>query len=272
MTELVTLAQGVFAWVPDEPGPGAPNAGVVLDTDGATVIDTLAVPSQYEPFAGAVGALGFPVRRVVLTGDHLDFVGGTVAFKTAGVYGSPSASAHLDQPADPDVLRALHPDLADEIDDDIRTRSVTHVVAEATQLTAATFAVPLDGQSARNLAVVVPESDVVFAGALGSFGITPVAFDGDPGAWADSLDGLVELATRIVPGHGPIGGEPEVRALQAYLRACVEAEGDPARIPAGPWDEWPGRHWDAVNVERAAMLARGEHAPPPTLLRALGLG
>ncbi|HEY4375880.1 MAG TPA: MBL fold metallo-hydrolase, partial [Acidimicrobiales bacterium] len=90
MTELQALAQGVFAWMSDHMEPGAPNAGVVLDADGATVIDTLAVPSQYEPFAGAVAELGFPVRRVVLTGDHLDFVGGTVAFKMAAVYGSPS--------------------------------------------------------------------------------------------------------------------------------------------------------------------------------------
>ena len=83
------------------------------------------------------------------------------------------------------------------------TRPVTHIVAEATQLTPATYAIPIDGQSAMNLVVLVPESDVLFAGALCSFGVTPLAFDGDPAAWVESLDSLIELATTIVPGHGP---------------------------------------------------------------------
>ncbi|MCU1452549.1 MAG: Zn-dependent hydrolase, glyoxylase, partial [Acidimicrobiales bacterium] len=246
MHQLTVLAQGVFAWLQETPRLGVPNAGVVLDVDGATVIDTLAVASQYEPFGDAVDALGFRVRRIVLTGDHLDFVGGTVRFPMAAVYGSPSASAHLDQPADPAILRALHPDLAAEIDDELRTRSVTHVVAEATDLTPATVVVPLDGQSALNLAVLVPEADVLFGGALCCFGVTPLAFDGDPAAWAESLDALAPLATTIVPGHGRIGGEAELRDQQAYLRACADAAGDPQRIPAGPWDQWPGRAWDAV--------------------------
>jgi len=87
----------------------------------------------------------------------------------------------------------------------------------------------------------------------------------------DALDDLLALAPVVVPGHGPIGGEEEVRDLQRYLRACVTADGDPARIPPGPWDRWTGREHDAVNVERAAMLARGDDGIPPTLLRRLGL-
>ena len=47
----------------------------------------------------------------------------------------------------------------------------------------------------------------------------------------------------VVPGHGPIGGEEEVRDLQAYLRACVAAEGDPGGLGDGPWVQlWPHRH------------------------------
>jgi glyoxylase-like metal-dependent hydrolase (beta-lactamase superfamily II) len=111
----------------------------------------------------------------------------------------------------------------------------------------------------------------VFAGAMCSFGVVPAAYDGDPAAWADSLDQLIELAPIVVPGHGPIGGEEEVRELQAYLRACVSAEGDPARVESGPWDQWPGQEWTPINVQRAAMLAGGDPSPPPTLLDRLGL-
>ena len=48
------LVPGVYAQLADEPGHGATNAGVVVDDDGVTVVDTLMVPSQWEPFAAAV--------------------------------------------------------------------------------------------------------------------------------------------------------------------------------------------------------------------------
>ena len=53
-----------------------------------------------------------------------------------------------------------------------------------------------------------------------------------------------------------------MRDLQGYLRACVAAAGDPARIGPGPWDEWADREHDEVNVERAALLAAGDDAVP----------
>jgi hypothetical protein len=130
-----------------------------------------------------------------------------------------------------------------------------------------------------NLVVVVPERTtpagdqpaILFAGAMACFGVTPNAFDGDPGAWADALGDFDQLATTIVPGIGPVGGPDDVLALQAYLWACVDAEGDPTAIPPGPWDDWADRHLDPVNVERAAMLAAGDHGIPPSMLRLAGL-
>lgn len=243
----------------------------MVDADGLTVVDTLLAASQWEPFAQAVEALGRPLRRVVLTSSHIEFSGGTSRFRLPAVYGSAQASAVLDQPANPEVFRRLFPEHAPQLSDDLRTRPVTHVVAEPAHVSDAAIAVPMRGQMMENLVVVVPGADIVLAGAMCSFGVTPAAYDGDPAAWADALDDLVELAPIVVPGHGPIGGEEEVRDLQAYLRACVAAEGDPARLGDGPWATWTGREWDVVNVERAAMLAAGDPTPPPTLLARLGL-
>lgn len=270
MTELTALAPGVHAWLDPAPDVGHPNAGVVVDEDGITLVDTLCVASQWEPFAAAVEALGPPIRRVVLTGSHLPYVGGTSRFWRAAMYGTAQASAHLDQPAQPSVLRRLFPALAGELDDELATRPVSHVVTEATYVSGAVMVVPLCGQMDENLVAVVPGADVVFAGALCSFGVTPLAFQGDPAAWADTLSAVGDLASVIVPGHGPVGGPDELLAQQAYLWACVEAEGDPSAIPAGPWDHWPGRDWDEVNVERAALLAQGDTNVPRSLLRRLG--
>lgn len=271
MPELSSLAPGVLAWLSDDPRHGHTNAGVVIDADGLTVIDTLAVASQWEPFAQAVEALDMPNPRLVVTSSHIEFVGGTSRFRLPGVYGSAQASALLDQPADPEVFRRLLPELAAQFGEDLRTRPVTHVVNEPAHVSAAAVAVPTRGQMLQNLVVVVPGAEIVFAGAMCSFGVTPAAYDGDPGAWAGALDGLLELAPIVVPGHGPIGGEEEVRDLQAYLRACVAAEGDPSRLGDGPWVGWSGREWDVVNVERAALLAEGDMRPPPTLLARLGI-
>ncbi len=268
---LAPLAPGVLAALATEPAHGHANAGVVVDEDGITVIDTLAVPSQYEPFAADVEALGFPVRRIVLTSSNAEYAGGTRRLRLAAIYGRAQASAHLDQPADPSVLRRLYPDLAADIDDEWTTRPVSHVVSAPVQLTPAVALLPFRGQQAENLVAVVPGAQIVFAGAMAAFGVTPLAHQGDPAAWADALDELIALAPVIVPGHGPIGGEEEARDLQAYLRACVAAEGDVARLGPGPWERWTDRHHDVVNVERAAMLARGDDGIPPSLLRRLGL-
>ena len=271
MPELAPLAPGVLAWLADDPAHGRTNAGVVVDEDGLTVIDTLTVASQWEPFAQAVEAMGLPNPRLVLTSSHIEFCGGSSRFRLPAVYGTAQASAVLDQPANAEVFRRLFPELAAQFSDDMRTRPVTHVVGEPAHVSAAAVAMPMTGQMLQNLVVVVPGAEIAFAGAMCSFGVTPAAYDGDPGAWADALDQLVELAPIIVPGHGPIGGEEEVRDLQAYLRACVAAEGDVARLGDGPWVGWSGRHWDEVNVERAALLAEGDLRPPPTLLARLGM-
>ena len=114
------------------------------------------------------------------------------------------------------------------------------------------------------------EADLVlFAGDVCFFGVTPLAFQGDPAAWVAVLALVPDLATTIVPGHGPMGGPADVEALRGYLSACLAGS-----IPSGPWDSWLERERDEINIERAAMLAAGEPPTslPPTMLRQLGLG
>jgi cyclase len=267
---LDPLDAGVYAWLQVPGGRGRPNAGAVVDADGVTVIDTLMTPDQYEPFARAVEVLGLPVRRAVLTGSSIEQAGGTARFKLAAVYGSPQASIHLDQPPNADSWRALYPEHAAAFDD-VVTRPVSHVVASDVQLTAAVAVLTTGGQMAENLVALLPGAQILFAGAMCSFGAVPLCWQGDPARWADELDRLADLAPVVVPGHGPIGGEEEVRALQGYLRACVGARGDPGRLGTGPWDDWRDREHDVVNVERAALLADGDDAVPPSMLRLAGL-
>ena len=267
---LEPLGDGVAAWLQAPPGHDRPNAGVIVEEDGTTVVDTLVVPSQAAALLAEVETPERPVRRAVYTSSHLECVGGSTVFWKAARYGRGLTSAMLDRPANPATLQRLHPELADELAEPA-TRPVSHVVDESAWLSTAVCAVPTAGQQAQNLVALVPAADVLFAGAMCCFGVTPNAFDGDPAAWADALGELAELAGTIVPGIGPVGGADEVLALQAYLWACVEADGDVAGVPEGPWDAWPDRHLDAVNVQRAAMLAAGEDGIPPAMLELVGL-
>jgi cyclase len=271
--ELTELGDGVFAWLQPGGESGVSNAGVVVDDDGITVIDTLMVRSQWEPFAAAVADLDRPVRRAVLTHAHVDHVGGTKAFAHAAVYGSRQTSRALDQAMPLDAYKAFMPAFEDEFDDldEIGTRPVTHIVTGAASLTPRVEVLPAEGHTEGDIIVLVADADVCFAGDLCFFGVTPLAFQGNPAVWADMLEAVGDLAEVIVPGHGPVGGEAEVRELQAYLRHCVDAHGDPSAIPPGPWDAWLERERDAINVERAELLARGADEIPPSMLRAMGL-
>jgi cyclase len=268
---LQPLAPGVFVWLSPQPGHGATNVGVVVEDDGITVIDCLLTPALAQPLVEAIEPFGRPVRRAVYTSSHVEFVGGSSKFWMAARYGRRQTSVLLDQPPNVGVYRQLYPAHATDFDEEFTTRPVSHTVETAAWLSPAVCAVPTQGQQAENLVALLPGADVVFAGAMCTFGVTPNAFDGDPAAWADALAELAELASTVVPGIGPVGGADEVLALQAYLYACVDAAGDASAIPAGPWDGWRDRHLDRINVERAAMLAAGDPGVPPSMLRLAGL-
>ncbi|MGF1598530.1 MAG: hypothetical protein ACFCVK_16630 [Acidimicrobiales bacterium] len=269
------LGRGVFAWTHPEPRYGNSNVGLVIDGDGLTVVDTSATPARGAAARSAIidltAELDLRIKRVVLSSSRVAFSGGSDAFWPAAYYGSESTSDQLDSPAAPGTLARLLPHLAEAYDEGFTTRPITHTVSEEAALSSAAVAVPLPGEGPVNLAVHVAGAGVVFAGALGSFGVTPLAFDGDPAAWATSLQRLAALAPTIVPGHGPPGGAADVADLVGYLRACVAAGGDPQAIAPGPWDGWTDRRFDAVNVERAARLAADDREVPAAMYRLLGL-
>ncbi|NNF54594.1 MAG: hypothetical protein HKN03_09145 [Acidimicrobiales bacterium] len=247
----------------------------MIDGDGLSLIDTLATPDLAAvadaEVADLTAELGLRLKRVILTSSRIPFTGGSAVFWRAGFYGSEAVSEQLDEPVNPDVLARLMPQHAAAFHREFETRPITHIISEMARLTEAALVHLLPGEGPMNTVVQVPAAEVVFLGALGSFGVTPLAFDGDPAVWADSLEAAASLGSMVVPGHGMPGGSREVEMQAAYLRACVAAEGNPAAIGPGPWDTWTDRRFDEVNVERAHRLGQGDRSTPDAMFRLLGM-
>lgn len=265
---LIPLADNVLYWPGSEGrGPGCTNMGVVIDSDGITVIDTGMVASQWQPFAEAVRELGAPVRRVILTSGDIWHVGGTRAFPNAAIYATPSVSELLDQPLAVDAYRAFMPEFADEFDvlALTGTRTVTHLIDAPAVLTELIEVIPAPGHTIGDCIVLVPDADVCFLGSLLSVGARPLCFSGNPKEWSETLASVRDFATRFVPGRGAVGTRADLDAMRAYLDACVAARGDVAALAAGPWSAWGDARFDHVNVECAALRERGDGGLPPTM-------
>jgi glyoxylase-like metal-dependent hydrolase (beta-lactamase superfamily II) len=272
---LVELDRGVFAFIDPSPAFGRSNVGLVIDADGLTVYDTTATPTGGERVRQAIveltAQLDLPIKRVLLSSSRIAFSGGGQPFWASAFYGSDATSDQLDAPPNPHAFRRLLPDFAFSYTDDFATRPITHTVSEPAWLTPATHVLPLEGESAANLVLRVEAANVVFCGALASFGVTPLGYDANPVAWISSLHQVLELGKTIIPGHGMPGGTADVHDLIGYLTECVNAGGDVDRIGPGPWDDWTDRRFDAVNVERAAQLARGVDQIPQSMFALLDL-
>ncbi len=270
---VIELGTGLFAFTHPDPQFGRSNVGLVIDSDGLTAVDTSATPVRGKLIRTRIeeltAELELPLNRVITTSSKVPFTGGSSLFWRAAFYGSEAASDELDQPINHVAIRALLPEQAPAYHDGFETRPITHTVGEGAWLTPSLRIGPVAGESAINIVASAPGGRVVYLGALGSFGVTPLAFIGDPRAWAETLDSVLAIGTTYVPGHGPVGGVGDVQAQADYLRACVSAKG--GALPPGPWEEWTNRAFDAVNVERAARLQRGDSSIPTSMFELLGL-
>lgn len=270
--ELVPLAPGVYAWIANECSHSHTNAGIIIAEDGMTVVDPGLSPASATPLAEELAMLSpLPIKRILVSGSHIDVVGGGTSFPLAAVYGSGQTSDHLDQPPNPAVWRKLHASYASDFDE-LVTRPVTHMVGEAAHLCPASIAVPLSGPQFENLAVQVPSANVVFTGLLATFSMVPLGFEADFEAWIASLEQLAGFGEIFVPSHGPIGGTEELTDLANYLEACIDAQGVTSALAPGPWSQWAHQEFTEINVERAYMLGRGDPSPPPSMLTLLGMG
>ncbi|MEX2196791.1 MAG: MBL fold metallo-hydrolase [Thermoleophilaceae bacterium] len=288
---LRELAGGVHAWMQPNGSWGESNAGLVAGDGESLLVDTLWTPALTRRMLDAMAPLTAPapIRTLVNThsdGDHTwgnqelsgaEIVateaakeelgeltpGAMAAFrKLAGVL---SAGRRLGVPggaAGPYVQAMLRPfDFTD-----VRVTPPTRTFEGALALDVGGRRVELiqvgPGHTQGDLLVWVPDARVVFAADVMFVGITPVMWAGPVGRWIAALDRIEALdAAAVVPGHGPVCGLDEVRALRTWWTEIDEAaqlhfaEGrsplQAAReivAAGGDWTSWDGPERVVISV------------------------
>lgn len=227
---LTELSSGVFVFA--VPGPVPVNSGIVVGDDGVCVIDSGTTEADARSILDAVAAVSDrPVRYVVNTHHHGDHSFGNWWFRPAIVVGHArcrlrllgdvgeshkAAIARLIPMASEQVLSVpLHPPQT-TFDESCTLHLGTTVLSLRYFGRAHTD---------NDIAVALSDRNINFAGDLIEESAPPVAFDGFPGEWGDTLRRLAaQPPSTFVPGHGrPVDRSfvlEQGRAFDELAAAC----------------------------------------------------
>ena len=189
------------------------NIGVVLGDRATMVIDTRSTHVQAREVLDDLRMLTTnPVTVVVNTHGHFDHAFGNHVFRPATIWGQAGCPPFMQRTGEARRPRiavdepTLATDLADVVID-----PPDRVFAETARVEVGGRPVDLRflgrGHTDHDLAVIVPDAAVVFAGDLVEAGNVPFYGDGYPLDWPETAARLAELVHGIVvPGHGDHAG------------------------------------------------------------------
>ena len=130
-----------------------------------------------------------------------------------------------------------------------------------------------------DLIVHVPDAGIVFAADVMFVDVAPVMWAGPTAGWIAALDQILELDPAVVvPGHGPVSDQSEVKVLRDYLE-WVDTQARP-RLAAGatvpdvarellrsddyrtaPWDWWDSPERILITIATIERHRRGAAGP-----------
>lgn len=215
------------------------NAGFVVTNDGVVVFDALASPPLARKLLGLIRQVTRqPIRRVIVSHYHADHFYGLQVFKAEGAEiwahrlaegatRTEDAALRLAQrkealsPWVDDNTRLTEPDRFVEGDMDFELGGVQFVLRHVGP-----------AHSREDLAMLVKQDRVLYAGDLVFRGRVPFVGDADSRAWIASLDKLLALDPKVlVPGHGEPSRTPrdDLVFTRDYLKFLREQMAQAAR-------------------------------------------
>lgn len=222
------------------------NAGFVVTRDGVVVFDALASPPLAEKMLGLIRAVTRqPIRRVIVSHYHADHFYGLQVFKAQGAeiwaHRAAEGATRTEEAAARLAQRkeALFP----WVDDQTRLLEADHFIDGDTdfEMGGLHFALRHVGpaHSREDLAMLVREDGVLYAGDIVFRGRVPFVGDADTRAWIAALDKLIAFHPKVlVPGHGAASRTPaaDLAFTRTYLSDLRAWMGEAARNLV-PFDE-----------------------------------
>jgi cyclase len=243
---LVTVADGVLAWIQQDGSWWINNAGAVVTPEGVILVDTCATQKRTRAFLRAVDQVTqrAPITFAVNTHQHGDHTyGNSLLPESTVIVGHEAARAGL--LADP-VINGCPP-FWDPVPDwgDVVCRPPTVTSGELTihsggqrvELLHPGFPAHTTG----DLVAWLPGQRVLFVGDLLFNQVTPLVFMGSLDGALRALDWIAGFEPEhVIPGHGPlIDGQSLAEVLDThrrYYRLVLETARDGLRDGFTPLD------------------------------------
>jgi glyoxylase-like metal-dependent hydrolase (beta-lactamase superfamily II) len=215
------------------------NAGFVVTRDGVIVFDALASPPLAEKLAGLIRKITRqPIRRVIVSHYHADHFYGLQVFKAMGaeIWAHRAAQGATRTEEAAQRLAQRREALVPWVDENTQLLEADHFVEGDTEfeMGGLKFALRHVGpaHSSEDLALMVMNDGVLFAGDVVFRGRVPFVGDADTGGWIAALDKLIALKPKVlVPGHGDPSRNPSADLVftRDYLTLVRTEMGKAAR-------------------------------------------
>jgi glyoxylase-like metal-dependent hydrolase (beta-lactamase superfamily II) len=215
------------------------NAGFVVAPQGVVVIDALGSPALAQRLIDLIrGITDKPIAYVIVTHYHADHVYGLQAFRDQGakIIAQEQGKLYLNSDTARLRLEVSREELAPWVDEntELLPADVWVVDDERVELAGWLFDLLKMGpaHTPDDLAVFVPQENVLFAGDLVFRGRIPFVGTADSEGWIKSLDRLLVVNPAVVvPGHGPYSTEvqKDLKMTRDYLQYLRDTMGPAAR-------------------------------------------
>ena len=229
------------------------NAGFVVTDEGVVVFDALGTPPLGDALVRAIRSVtDQPIRRVIVSHYHADHFYGLQALKAQGaeIWAHEAARGYLGSDAPRLRLEERRRSLAPWVDQTARIVEPDLWLSGDTafRLGGITFGVHHVGpaHTAEDLALVVVEEGVFFAGDLMFGGRIPFVGDADSKAWLAAIDKLEKYHPAVlVAGHGPVSRDAarDLALTREYLLYLRHEMGEAAAAFIGFEEAYAATDW-----------------------------
>jgi cyclase len=229
------IGDGVYAAISPDHSKAGSNAGFIVGPNGIVVVDTFeTTDAAKQLFAEIRKVSSLPVRYVVNTHYHLDHTGGDAVFAEAGA----TVVAHRNVRAwvRSENLKFFGPSPKPEEKAQVASLVLPDLVySDAVDIYLDSRAIQVRymlGHTGGDSVVIVPDSNVVFAGDLVWQKHLPNLIDASTEPWIRTLDTLLREhpTATFVSGHGDVATPADVSDFRGYLTtvraAIAQAQSD----------------------------------------------